>query len=139
MPGAGCVPLQGAAVCVWGLGVPLQGALGQGALGSLGAGAVAGSRCCVRLGVGAGATAARAGELVPLHIAAAVCAWELGRLCHCRVPLPCALGSLGAGAVPLLWSLELLGAGKCAFAVCCRCCRVSVFAIWGLAGGHWKI
>ena len=63
--------------------------------------------------------------------AAAVCAWEFGRWCRCcvrlgagccRVPLLCALGSLGAGAA----------AGQCAFAVCSWRCRESLFAIWRL-------
>ena len=57
----------------------------------LGAGAAAGCRCCVRLGAGA-AAAVCPWTLLPLQGAAgvrlgALCAWEVGRWCHCRVPL----------------------------------------------------
>ena len=89
------VSLQGAAaVCAWVLVAPLYvlRRLGAGgaraarvallcALRSLGAGD-AGCHCCVHLG---------AWVLVTL-VAAAVCTWELGRWCCCRVPLLCAWG-----------------------------------------------
>ena len=131
MPGA---PLHGAAaVCAWGtecaceLGcwpcccwVPLLCALGN-----FGAGAA--TELC--------AVGSLGWVLVPLQVAAGVCAWDLWCWCHCRLPLVCALGTFGAGAtagLPLVCALGTFGAGAAAR---CRCCvRLGAWVLVPLQG-----